>query len=121
MVWPPRDLLRMEVFYPLYGNELSKDKTPLESGIHWLVDLDKDFLGKDKIQKQKADIQYKTRGFQLLEEGIPRKDYAVVSENDEEVGVVTSGSFSFQWNCGFGMAHLKSSYCETWSLQVKRF
>ena len=116
-----RDLLRMEVFYPLHGQELSAEKTPVESGIGWLVDDQKNFLGKQEILSRKRNPQKKTMGFKLLEEGIPRAGCEIFElvnpsaqgepgwENYKKVGTVTSGSYSFQWERGFGMACLDAS------------
>ena len=100
-----RDILRMEMFYPLYGNELSSEKTPLESGLGWLVDDKKDFLGKREIMAVRKTLHGQTLGFQLLEDGVPRENHEVILE-DKTVGHVTSGSFSFQWNKGFGIAYI---------------
>ena len=46
-----RDVLRLEVGYPLYGHELNDEVTPLDSGLKWTVKMDKeDFLGKSSSQ-----------------------------------------------------------------------
>ena len=103
-----RDVLRLEVFYPLYGNELNAERTPYESGIGWLVSPDKEFNGKDIVIASKGNSN--VRGFLMLEDGVPRKDYPIVTADDENIGSVTSGGFSFQWNKGFGMANLKKGY-----------
>ncbi len=105
-----RDLLRMEVFYPLYGKELTIDKTPAESGIGWLVSSNKTFIGKDRILLEKNKPTKKTKGFQLLEEGIPRTGYEIFTSDKKKVGIVTSGSYSFQWKKGFGIAYLDATY-----------
>lgn len=105
-----RDTLRMEVFYPLYGHELSIDQTPLQSGLSWLVDWDKDFLGKEIMLAQKEKGHGRVRGFVLEEEGVPRQGFSVLNDNNEKVGEVTSGSFSFMQNKGFGLAFLEKEY-----------
>lgn len=105
-----RDTLRMEVFYPLYGHEFDLQKTPLQGGIGWAVDFDKEFAGKQILQKQKEDGFARTRGFILQEDGVPRQGFAVVNAEGKQVGEVTSGSFSFTWNKGFGIAYLAKEY-----------
>ena len=108
-----RDLLRLEVFYPLYGAELSQNKTPIESSLERLVDFNKTFIGKDSIQA--SNSPYRTVGFLCTEEGIPRANYDIAIVKDNTlivVGKVTSGSFSFQWNAGFGMAYMQVSYID---------
>lgn len=102
-----RDLLRMEVFYPLYGHELKEDWTPYEGGIGWLVDLDKDFLCRDILAAKKENTTSRIRGFRLKEQGVPREGFKVFNKNNQEIGFVTSGGFSFLWNAGFGMAFVK--------------
>ncbi len=99
-----RDVLRMELFYPLYGNELSEDKTPVVSNLGWLVSHNKEFLGSQYIETQS---QKKTIGFTLLDKAIPRSQFDIY-HNERKVGYVTSGSFSFTWNQGFGIAYIES-------------
>lgn len=75
-----RDTLRFEAALPLYGNELSKDITPLEAGFKFFVKLKKesDFIGKDILNKQWEDGLERTLvGFELLERGIPREGYEI--------------------------------------------
>lgn len=105
-----RDTLRMEVFYPLYGHELSMEWTPLQGGIGWAVDLDKNFAGKDVMAKQKAEGHARIRGFILEEDGVPRQGFAILDAEGKQVGEVTSGSFSFTWNKGFGLAFLDKEH-----------
>ncbi len=68
---------------PLYGNEISKEITPLEGGLKFAVKLDKeeDFIGKEALNKQwKEGLTRKVAGFELLERGIPREGYEVYKE-----------------------------------------
>lgn len=102
-----RDLLRMEVFYPLYGNELNHERTPYESGLAWLVSPEKEFTGKEKVMAAKTNGTKRVRGFIMEQKGhIPRSGYKVLDQQGNEAGVVTSGGFSFQWGLGFGIAFL---------------
>lgn len=97
-----RDILRMEMFYPLYGHELNEDLTPLESGLSFITSKDKDYLGKEKIWNKVSSK--KLIKFTLEEKGIPREKMTIINKDNQSIGHVTSGGFSFQWNCGFGMA-----------------
>ncbi|MBU6450542.1 MAG: glycine cleavage system aminomethyltransferase GcvT [Cyanobacteria bacterium REEB67] len=88
-----RDTLRLEAGLPLYGHELEKDITPIESGLGWSVKPEKgDFIGSKVLAEQKAGkldrqiICLKAEG-----KAIPRQGYAVF-HNDKEVGFVTSGT-----------------------------
>ncbi len=107
-----RDTLRFEAALPLYGNEISKDITPLEAGLGFLVKLGKDnFIGKDALVAQKeAGLPRKTVGFEM-EKGIPRHGYDVVVD-DQIVGVVTTGYFSPTLKKNIGLALIDAKYGE---------
>lgn len=87
-----RDTLRFEVGLPLYGNELSDKISPVMAGLSMFVKLDKEeFIGKDALQKQKAEgVSQRLRGIVLEGNAIPRHGYKVMKEG-KEVGVVTTG------------------------------
>ncbi len=90
-----RDTLRFEVALPLYGNELSKDITPLEAGLGFAVKLDAgDFIGKDVLVAQKANRpKRRLVGLEVLDKGIARHGYDVYKDASR-VGVVTTGYIS---------------------------
>lgn len=102
-----RDLLRLEAFYPLYGNELCESLTCASCNLGHLIDVEKDYYGKLRILQEKENPPYETLGFFLQEEGVPRQGFAIY-QKDEKVGEVTSGSYSFLWNIGFGLMRIKS-------------
>mgnify|MGYP003537434424 FL=1 len=87
-----RDTLRFEVGLPLYGDELSKDITPIMAGLSLFVKLDKDeFIGKEALAKQKAEGPAKRlRGIELEGHAVPRHGYKVFKDG-KEVGEVTTG------------------------------
>ncbi len=91
-----RDVLRLEASMPLYGHELGKELTPLMAGLKRFVALEKavPFNGQDALRKQwEAGIPKKLVGLEMLERGVPREGYPVQID-DQEVGWVSSGSFS---------------------------
>ena len=92
-----RDTLRMEMKYPLYGQELSDDGNPLEAGLGWVVKFDKgDFVGREALLavKQKGPSR-KLVGLKILDRGIPRTGYPVVPRaGGSPIGSVTSGTQS---------------------------
>lgn len=97
-----RDVLRLEVCYPLYGHELNDSITPLDAALSWTVKLNKEsFIGKSSL------LDYKPR-FQLvklsLEKGIPREGYNVLNEAKEVIGKVTSGTMSVVTGKGIAFA-----------------
>ncbi len=89
-----RDTLRLEMKMALYGNDIDETTTPIEAGLSFIVNLDKDFIGKEVIEKQKAEKP--TRRLVCLElEGraFPRHGYDI-TDNGGKIGEITSGTFS---------------------------
>ena len=99
-----RDVLRLEVGYPLYGQEINDTLTPLDAGLKWTVKMDKpNFIGKEAL----SDLTPKFLNTKLmLEKGIPRTGYEVVDADENVVGEVTSGSMSVVLNKGVAMARM---------------
>ncbi len=86
-----RDTLRFEAGLPLYGHEMSREISPLEAGSGFAVKLDKDFIGRDALQKQKDQGLPRTLvGLELIDKGIARGGYEVY-KNGTKIGVVTTG------------------------------
>ena len=87
-----RDTLRFEVGLPLYGDELSKDITPVMAGLGMFCKLDKpDFIGKEALVKQKTEgFSKKLVGIELKDRAIPRHGYPVFKDG-KQVGEVTTG------------------------------
>lgn len=86
-----RDTLRFEAVLPLYGHELSETISPLEAGLSFAVKLDKDFIGRDILEKQKVDgVPRKLVGIELIDRGIARQGYDVQFEGNS-IGVITTG------------------------------
>jgi aminomethyltransferase len=109
-----RDTLRTEMKYSLYGNEISDTTNPIEAGLGWVVKLDKgEFIGRGPIVKMKeSGPKRKLIGFKMLDRGIPRHDYKLLSLEGEEVGVVTSGTMSPTLDEAIGIGYLKESFCK---------
>ncbi len=91
----PRDTLRLEMGFPLYGHELDEVTTPLDAGLDRFVKLDKgNFIGRESLDRQKREGTRKVLvGLDLLERGIPREGYPILREGNI-VGTITSGTFS---------------------------
>ncbi|MDH5718478.1 MAG: glycine cleavage system aminomethyltransferase GcvT [Spirochaetia bacterium] len=107
-----RDLLRLEMYYPLYGNDLKEEWTPFEGGIGWIVDKEKDFLGRQSLEKRKISAKNTVKGFIMKNDGIPRAGYEVYDKNKNLIGKVTSGAFSFLLNKGIGMASIEKLFAK---------
>jgi aminomethyltransferase len=105
-----RDSLRLEVFYPLYGNDLDDETTPLEAGLNWIVRLKKpDFVGKKALEEQKArGLSRKLVGFRLTERGFPRHGMPVYV-NGQSFGEVRSGTVSPSLGEPIGTCYLPAS------------
>ena len=109
-----RDSLRFEACLPLYGHELSKDITPLEASLGFFVKLDKpSFIGKDALvaQKQKG-LSRRQVGLELIDRGIPRNGYKVLSPEGAEIGWVTSGLPSPTLGKNLAMAQVAIDYAK---------
>ena len=105
-----RDTLRLEMGFCLYGSELNEQTTPLEAGLSWTLDLEKEanFVGAEALRAQRAAGGYRRlRGFRMLERGIPRADYPIFDQRGEPVGTVTSGTHSPVLGEGIGLAYLQ--------------
>jgi aminomethyltransferase len=104
-----RDSLRLEMGYPLNGNDLSEELTPLEAGLGFFVDLQKgDFLGSEKLKKQKNEgLTKKMVGLQYTGKGAPpRAHYLVETPTGKVIGELSSGGLSPSLMKGIGMAYL---------------
>jgi aminomethyltransferase len=108
-----RDTLRLEMGYCLYGNDIDDTTSPIEAGLSWIVKFTegKDFIDRDTLLKQKQeDVSRKLVGIELVGRGIPRHGYILVDKDENEIGVVTSGTMSPILQKGIGMAYVKSEY-----------
>jgi aminomethyltransferase len=104
-----RDVLRLEMGYPLYGQDLFESVTALEAGLSWAVSFDKgDFRGRASLARQRDDgLPSRLRGLRMHERRhIPRAHYPVFS-GDRLVGEVTSGTFSPLLQTGIGLAYVR--------------
>lgn len=104
-----RDTLRLEMGYPLYGNDLTDETTPYEAGLDWVVKPEKgDFSGRDALLKQRTEgVSRLLTGFVTDEpRQIPRAGYEILDSNEARIGIVTSGTLSITLSKGIGMGYL---------------
>jgi aminomethyltransferase len=107
-----RDLLRLEMGYSLYGNDLNDTTSALEANLGWIVKFveGKSFIDRELLEKQKKEgVQRKLVAFELIDKGIPRKDYRLTDQSGNDIGFVTSGSMSPVLQKGIGMGYVKTS------------
>ncbi|MDI3548539.1 MAG: aminomethyltransferase [Halanaerobiales bacterium] len=103
-----RDTLRLEKKFCLYGNDIDENRHPLEAGLGWTVKFSKkDFIGRETLLKYKEEgYDEKLVGFKLIERGIARHGYKIKA-NGEDIGIVTSGSFSPTLRESIGLGYVK--------------
>lgn len=108
-----RDTLRFEVGLPLYGNELSKDISPVMAGLSMFCKLDKtEFIGKEAVAEQKANgVRQKVVGIELHDHAVPRHGYNVVV-NGTVIGTVTTGYQSISTHKSVCMALIDAAYAK---------
>lgn len=103
-----RDTLRLEVCFPLHGNELTPERNPIEAGLGWCCKEETGFIGAEAIARARAEgTAEKLVAFKIEGQGIPREGNPVM-RGDEQVGVVTSGTFSPSLEIGAGMAYVNA-------------
>jgi aminomethyltransferase len=103
-----RDVLRLEMGYPLYGQDLFESSTAFEAGLSWAVALDKGpFRGRVALVRQRSEgLPSRLRGLRMLQRRhIPRAHYPVFI-GDRVIGEVTSGTFSPLLQTGIALAYL---------------
>jgi aminomethyltransferase len=111
-----RDTLRLEMAYPLYGQDIDENITPVEAALERFVDYDKDFIGKGALLKKKTGGPYKKMtAFAADSRRAPRHNYKILS-GGKEIGFVTSGSFSPSLSCGIGMGYIEKSLAKSGSV-----
>jgi aminomethyltransferase len=97
-----RDTLRLEVCYPLHGNDIGPDTDAVSAGLGWACALAKDFVGADVLRRIKADgPERRLVAFVMEEKAIPRPGMPI-----EGGGDVTSGSHSPMLEIGIGMGYV---------------
>ena len=103
-----RDTLRLEVCYPLHGNDIGPDTDAISAGLGWVCALDKDFTGVEELRRIKeAGPERRLAAFVMEEPGIPRQGMAIA-----EGGEVTSGSHSPVLERGIGMGYVPAALAQ---------
>lgn len=108
-----RDTLRLEKGFCLYGNDINDHTSPLEAGLGWITKLKKPatFNGQDWMTVQKATgLSKKLVGFTMQDRRVPRHDYLIFDENENEIGIVTSGTQSPSLDIPIGMGYVQHQF-----------
>jgi len=103
-----RDVLRLEMGYPLYGQDLFETSTAFEAGLSWAVAMDKgEFRGRASLERQRAEgLPSRLRGLRMHERRYIPRAHCPVFLGDRVIGEVTSGTFSPLLQTGIGLAYL---------------
>jgi aminomethyltransferase len=103
-----RDTLRLEVCYPLHGNDIGPDTDAISAGLGWVCALDKEFTGVDELRRIKeAGPEHKLVAFVMEESAVPRQGMAIAGG-----GEVTSGTHSPMLDRGIGMGYVPAGQAE---------
>lgn len=107
-----RDSLRLEMGYPLYGHDIDEDTTPVEAGLRWVMGKNNtDFIGAEHVLPQKENGAEKMRvGLKLIDKGVAREGALVLDADGNQIGAVTSGSFSPTLHEAIGMAYVSAEF-----------
>lgn len=109
-----RDLLRLDMGYLLYGNDLTEATTPIEANAKWVVSFTKGaFIGEAVLKQQvREGPSRRLVAFELLEKAVPRHDMPLFAR-DIPIGTVTSGNLSPILQKGIGLGYVEPAYAET--------
>ena len=105
-----RDSLRLEMGYCLYGHELNESINPIESGLSWITKLDTHFIGSKFLAD--INIEKKLVPLVLKDRAIPRAEYKIFDDNDNEIGFITSGAMSPSLKFGIALAYIDLPYAK---------
>ncbi len=101
-----RDVLRVEMCYSLYGHELDETISPLEAGLDKFIDGKKNFIGRQAVS---AQTPQRTIGYFIsASRKSPRAGNKIFDAAGNEIGMVTSGTFSPALNAGIGIGFMDS-------------
>lgn len=117
-----RDSLRIEAGLCLHGHDINDKTTPFEANLMWTVSKKKEgrtpFIGKEALDKQIADNKAKKTklkkrvGFMLENAGVVREGATILTKQGENVGKVSSGTFSPVLKKGLGMMYVDQDHCK---------
>lgn len=105
-----RDILRMEMGYALYGNDIDEEHTPIEAGLAKFVHMEKDFIGRKALIRQSAERPRRALIGFICEGRRSARSHFSVMIGGEKAGEVTSGAFSPCLKKGIGLCYIKREF-----------
>jgi aminomethyltransferase len=105
-----RDTLRLEMCYPLHGNDITEETTPIEAGLGKYVSFDKgEFIGRPVLAEQRdKGVSRKLVGFKMTEKSPPPRPHHAIIKDGKRVGETTSGTQSPSLGVGIGMGYVQT-------------
>jgi aminomethyltransferase len=108
-----RDTLRLEAGLVLYGQDINDTVNPWQAGLERFIDLNKKFIGREELIKQKNSVDKRLSFFVSDSKQAPRHNYRIFSyPESEEIGVVTSGTYSPLLKAGIGSGYIKKEFSQ---------
>jgi len=115
-----RDVLRIEAGFPLYGQELTENINPFETNLARFVKLEKDdFIGKQALKSLKNSYKNTRIGFVMKLNRIARTDNEIYAQDNNKIGWVSSGTFSFYLNKSIGMGFIDKNFVDLKEIKIK--
>ena len=113
-----RDTLRLEMGYPLHGQDISPSTSPVEAGLNWAVKPATEFVGRDAyVAAKEAGPGRKLWGLRVTGRGIPRA-HCIVRREGRDIGETTSGTFSPTLKIGVAMGYLSPDVSEGDAVEI---
>ena len=108
-----RDVLRLEAALPLHGHEIDASTSPIEAGLDRFVRREGDYIGQPVLAQQRNDgTERKLVGLTLPGRSAPRAEYPILA-GGQEVGRITSGSFSPTLDTSIAMGYVFAGHSES--------
>ncbi len=96
--------------YCLYGHELNESTNPIEAGLSWITKIDTGFIGSESLSD--INIEKKLVPLVLTDRAIPRAEYKIFDDNDNNIGFITSGGMSPSTGNGIALAYIDMPYAK---------
>ena len=117
-----RDTLRLEAGMNLYGHDMDENISPSECNMDWVVDLtnkERNFIGKDAYMSFNANrVKFRQAGIVLLGKGVLREGQKIIHKT-QEVGIITSGTFSPTLKISIAMARLAPQITQDLTVDIR--
>ncbi|MGK3126504.1 glycine cleavage system aminomethyltransferase GcvT [Candidatus Pantoea formicae] len=120
-----RDTLRLEAGMNLYGQEMDEGVSPLAANMGWTISWepsDRDFIGRDALEAQRAKGTEKLVGLIMTEKGVLRNGLPVRFTDEQgqlQQGIITSGSFSPTLGCSIALARVPAGIGEQAIVEIR--